>query len=336
MGSVKPRHKVVCLDAYLCPVPSFNFPHEYVEYENTIGEDLITERARDATIIITTRAPMSARTIQNCPRLELIALMSVGYDIIDMEACRSRCITVCNSPSASAESVAEHAFALFFGAKRKVVDLHNVTLKGEEWPRAKSAFHLYKHPPRVNRHETLGIIGYGGLGKYIENIGNALGMSVLIAERKNTLSGSIRPGRTPFEEVLQTCTVLMIACSLDAESGNMIAEAELQSMRRDSIVVNVARGGVMDEAALVKALNEGWVSSAATDVFTIEPATTTSTPFIVEFPPNLTLSPHVAWYADATLETLQALIKETLEGFVAKKPVNLVKESWSIDQTTPR
>lgn len=172
MGFVSPDHpaqklhKVVCLDAYLCPVPKFSFPHEYVGFDNTIGEDLIISRVKDATIVITTRAFMSARTLSFCDRLELITLMASGADIIGLKACREKKITVCNSPSGSAESVAEHAFALFFAAKRKIVDLHNVTLRGEEWPRAKSAFHLYPHVPRVSRHETLGIIGYGGLGEW--------------------------------------------------------------------------------------------------------------------------------------------------------------------------
>ncbi|KAL4790892.1 hypothetical protein BDV19DRAFT_393626 [Aspergillus venezuelensis] len=135
MGSIaanlQQTHKVVCLDAYLCPVPKSDFPHEYVEYENTVGEDLTIERAKDATIVITTRAQMSARTTSLCPRLELISLMAAGANIIDMKACRERKITVCNSPSGAASSVAEHAFALYFAAKRKIVDLHHKTLEGK-------------------------------------------------------------------------------------------------------------------------------------------------------------------------------------------------------------
>ncbi|KAI0150545.1 D-isomer specific 2-hydroxyacid dehydrogenase [Xylariaceae sp. FL1272] len=323
-------HKVVCLDAVLCPVPKFDFPHEYVEYENTIGEDLIIERVKDATIVITTRAWMSARTISHCPKLELIALMAIGFDIIDMEACRERKITVCNSPAASAESVAEHAFALYFAAKRKIVELHHMILEGHEWPEKKNGFFRYAHVPRVSRHETLGIVGYGGLGKILESIGKALGMEVIIAERKGISESATRPGRTPFDQVLRTCTVLMLGCPLDEETRNMIAEPELESMRRDSIVVNVARGGVMNEAALVKALNMGWISSAATDVFAIEPATSTSTPLVTDCPANLTLSPHVAWYADTSFETLQLLIKETLECYVIGKPRHMVKGSWSV------
>ncbi|KAI2619310.1 hypothetical protein GGR54DRAFT_647992 [Hypoxylon sp. NC1633] len=323
-------HKIVCLDAVLCPVPKFDFPHEYIEYANTIGEELIISRIADATIVITTRAWVSARTVAQSPRLELVALMAVGYDIVDVAACRARRVTVCNSPAASAESVAEHAFALYFAVKRRVIELHRMVLEGEEWPRMKNGFHRFPHMPRVARNEMLGIVGYGALGIRIEGIAKALGMKVIIAERKGLSKEATRPGRTQFDEVLQICTALMIGCPLDAETRGMIGERELQQMRPDSLVVNVARGGVMDEAALVRALNEGWIASAATDVFATEPATLGSTPLIDKCPANLTLSPHVAWYADSSLESLQMLIKGTVESYVAGSPQNMVKESWSI------
>ncbi|KAL4955821.1 D-isomer specific 2-hydroxyacid dehydrogenase [Aspergillus filifer] len=228
MGSIAPNpqrtgtHKVVCLDSYLCPVPKFDFPHEYVEYENAVGEDLIIERAKDATNVITTRAPTSAHTISLCPRLELISLMAAG--------------------------------------------------------------------------------------KRMEAIGRGLEMKVLIAERKHTAGTLLRPGRTAFETVLKTATVLMQGCPLDAESQDMITETELRQMRRGATIINVARGGVLSAFALVKALNGGWIASAATDVFAQEPATAISTPLISKHPPNLAVSPHVAWYADATLEKPQQMV----------------------------
>lgn len=329
MGSLKPRwggelHKVVCLDAYTCPVPKFDFPHEYVEYQNTIGEDLTIERVHDATIIITSRVPVSARIVAACRRLELVAFMITGTDIADKKACRARGIAVCNAPGANAESVAEHAFALYMAAKRQVVNLHRVTLEAEAWPREKNVFHLYPQMPRVLRHEVLGIVGYGAIGKVAEAIGKALGMSVLIAERKSAAPDQVRAGRVPFEQVIKTCTVLMLACPLDDTSKNMISEPELRSMRPDSIVVNVARGGVMNEAAVLKALKEKWIFAVATDVFVNEPATREDCPLLRECPSNLTLSPHVAWYGGTCLENSQLRIKETLENYVAGKVINSV------------
>ncbi|KAI0882911.1 uncharacterized protein GGS22DRAFT_42284 [Annulohypoxylon maeteangense] len=329
MGSLTPRHgggrhKVVCLDNFPCPVPKFAFPHEYVEYQNTMGEDLIIERARDATIIITSRVPVSAYTVAACPRLELVAFMTTGTDIADKKACRARGIAVCNAPGANAESVAEHAFALYLAAKRQVVGLHRVTLEAEAWPMENYVFHLYPQLPRGLRHEVLGIIGYGAIGRNAEAIGKALGMSVLIAERKSVAPDQVRVGRVPFEEVIKTCTVLILGCPLDDESRNMISEPELRNMRPDSIVVNVARGGIMNEAALLKALKEKWIYAAATDVFVNEPATKEGCQLLRECPPNLTLSPHVAWYGGTCLENLQLRIKETIESYVAGKVINSV------------
>lgn len=157
----------------------------------------------------------------------------------------------------------------------------------------------------------------------MQELGLALNMKVLVAERKGATS--TKNQRTPFEDVLRDSTVLMLGCPLDESTRGMIGEAELQQMGRESILVNVARGGVVDEAALVKALERGWISSAATDVFSTEPATPTSTPLIANCPANLTLSPHVAWYADSSLETLQRLIKHTVESYVQGRVINLVK-----------
>ncbi|KAK9778904.1 putative Glycerate dehydrogenase [Seiridium cardinale] len=328
MGSNAPKaggqHKIVCLDAYMCAVPKFNFPHEYVEFDNTIGEKQTIERAKDATIVITTRAGLTAETFSHCPRLEFIAVMGAGTNFLDTAAARKRNIPVCNCPSASAEAVAEHAFALYLAAKKRIVDLHHAILEGTDWPKYISGFRFYSSPPRVSRHETLGIIGYGGLGKNIETIAKALGMKVLVAERKGVEGTNVRAGRTSFEEVLKSCTVLMIGCPLDDETRNMFTAIELQKMRKDGMLINVARGGIVNEDDLVKALNDGWIAAAATDVFVTEPATADTSPLIRNCPPNLTLSPHTAWYADVSIERLQVMIKSVVEGYVSGSIQNVV------------
>jgi len=157
-------HKIVCLDAFLCPVPSFSIPHEYHEYQNTPPE-LVLERVKDATIIIVTRVHLTSEIISQCRRLQFIAVMGIGYNNIDIATCRKQNIAVSNCPASSSEAVAEHAFALYFAAKRRIVDMHLMTLTGEEWPAKSSVFGLYPQLPRVARHDTMGIIGYGALGE---------------------------------------------------------------------------------------------------------------------------------------------------------------------------
>ncbi|KAI1328012.1 hypothetical protein F5Y16DRAFT_420352 [Xylariaceae sp. FL0255] len=325
MSSLSPRcrgggehhHKIVCLDAVWCPPPTFDFPHEYVEYGNTEGEDLIAERARDATIILTQRVPVSARTVEACPRLELIVFMASGTEIADHDACRARGIIVYNMPGANAETVAEHAFALYLAAKRQIINIHRITLAGDAWPGEKSLLGLYPRPPRGLKREILGIVGYGA-------IGSALGMSVLIAERKHVEPDQVREERVSFQQVISTCTVLMLCCPLDKSSTNTISEPELQTMRPDSIIVNVARGAVMDEAALLRALQQGWISAAATDVFVDEPATKESSRLVRECPSSLTLSPHIAWYGDSSLENVRSRVKQMIETYVAGEFIDSV------------
>ncbi|CZR68183.1 related to SER33-3-phosphoglycerate dehydrogenase [Phialocephala subalpina] len=334
------QDRIVCLDECHCEIPSFDIPHTYTGYANTPPES-IAERIRDATIIITTRVPLSRECLQQCTsELRLVAAMAAGYDIIDLEACRERGIKVCNIPSASAESVAEHAFSLYLAVKRRIVELDALTRAGTEWPEKKTAIHRFGGLPKTWRSETLGIIGYGTLGrlfllvrrsrmltivgKRIEAIAKALGMSVLIADRKGVPQSSTRAGRLGFVETLQKSTAILLCCPLDASTRGMIGEEELKSMDNKAILINVSRGGVVGEEALVKALKEGWIAGAATDVFATEPASATTCPLLEANVPNLTLSPHVAWYANTSIENLKATIKSNIESFVAGSPVNMV------------
>jgi phosphoglycerate dehydrogenase-like enzyme len=159
------------------------------------------------------------------------------------------------------------------------------------------------------------------LGKRIGDIAKALGMTVLQAERKG--SASVRAGRTDFQEMLQRSSIVVLCCPLDDSTRGMIGESELRAMGNDAILVNVSRGGVVDEVPLATALKKGWIKGAATDVFEIEPASASS-PLLAEGIPNLTLSPHVAWYAEASIENLQATVKSNVENFVAGKPDNVL------------
>jgi lactate dehydrogenase-like 2-hydroxyacid dehydrogenase len=157
--------EVVCLDACHCPVPAFDIrDHKYVEYSTT-NADEIDQRIENASIVITTRVRLDGSSLAKCKNLKLIAVMAAGTEIIDRAACKLRGIVVCNIPSASVESVAEHAFALYFAAKRKIVELHNLTLRGDVWPVKRTAIHVYDGLPATCRKETLGIIGYGNFGE---------------------------------------------------------------------------------------------------------------------------------------------------------------------------
>ncbi|KAF8847597.1 hypothetical protein BDZ45DRAFT_779638 [Acephala macrosclerotiorum] len=284
-----PQDRIVCLDECHCAIPSFNVPHTYTGYTNTPPE-LIAERIRHATIIITTRVPLSRATLEQCT-LEL------------------HLVAVCNIPSASAESVAEHAFSLYLAVKRRIVELDALTRAGTEWPAKKTTIHRFGGLPKTKR---------------IEAIAKALGMSVIIADRKGVPQSFTRAGRIEFLETLQKSTAIVLCCPLDASTRGMIGKKELKTMDNKAILINVSRGGVVGEEALVEALRAGWIAGAATDVFATEPASASTSPLLAADVPNLTLSPHVAWYADSSIENLKRTIKSNIEGFVAGSPVNMV------------
>lgn len=148
-------------------------------------------------------------------------------------------------------------------------------------------------------------------------------MSVLIAERKDAPSPT-RPSRVEFYKTLEQSSVIVLCCPLNRSTQGMIGEEELKCMDGEAILINVARGGVVNETALVKALQQKWIKGAATDVFAVEPVTKATSPLLADGIPNLTLSPHVAWYADSSIENLKRSIKENIENFVKGTPLNMV------------
>lgn len=151
-------------------------------------------------------------------------------------------------------------------------------------------------------------------------------MKVLMAERKGVPDDSVRPGRTSFTDVIAQSSVIALTCPLDPSTLNTLSVPEFKAMQRDSIIINVARGGVVNEAALVQALSKGWIGGAATDVFKIEPAGKENSILIREYDtiPNLTLSPHTAWFSGSTIADLQSTLKSNIENWVAGKSQNVV------------
>ncbi|KAI9737950.1 MAG: hypothetical protein M1834_009320 [Cirrosporium novae-zelandiae] len=319
--------KIVCLDGCYLPVPRPDVVHEYTEYPNTKPSEVLS-RAKNANIIITTKVPLTAETINACAPLglEMIAMMAAGTENVDKEACHKNHVLVTNVPSASAESVAEHAIALYLARKRRIVELDAMTKRGDVWNIKGTMTHHFGGPPTGLRSDVMGIIGYGGLGKRIETLARALGLSVLIADRKGARPEETREGRTSFAETIQQSTVLVLACPLNKDTRHTIGEQELRDMRKDAILINVARGAVVDELALAIALEEHQIAGAATDVFGTEPATMESSPLLQRKPPNLTVSPHIAWYATTSIEYLQDTVKGNIEAWVAGKPRNIVVE----------
>ena len=317
------KHHVVCLEECHCKIPKFSFPYTYSGYHNTAIGD-IAERIKDATILISTIVQVMPVHMDNAPRLKLLAIMATGMDWVNKIYCAERGITVINCPQSNIPAVSEHAMALYFAARKKVVEMHVRTTTTDEWAQEGSLTKKFlEGPPLTASQEVLGIVGYGALGRRIEMLARAIGFGdVVVSDRKGATE--LRDTRLAFEDVLKKVTVLVLCCPQDPSTINLIDEAELKSMRRDALVINVARGGIVNEAALAKALKEKWISSAATDVLEVEPGVIGSPllPIKGDQIPNLTISPHIAWFAQETITTLQRLLKEGVDGWEAGKAVN--------------
>lgn len=335
-----PDHHIVATESIQCPFPQFNLPsgqtYSFVEYQRTAECDLI-DRIRDATILLTATVPVSAAALSPSvtPRLRFIVVLGSGTDSVDKRAAWARGIPVCNCPGVNVDSVSEHAIGLYFSARRKIVQLSNATtvpLKSTleyEWKRNDGALARRLRTadgkaPLTCRDEIVGIVGFGLVGKRVAEMARGLGMKVIVAERKGVTTP--RPDRALFEDVLRTSTVLILCLPLDSSTLNLISTTELRMMQPPALLINVARGGIVSEQALLGALQEGTISGAATDVLVQEPAGKGDSPLLSAEAEglNLTITPHVAWYSEKTLRNLQDAVKFLVESWCHGKVVNEV------------
>ncbi|KAH6648414.1 glycerate dehydrogenase [Truncatella angustata] len=326
------HHKIVALETSFVPLPrKFSMPeghtYEVAEYARTSPSE-VAERLQDADIAVMTILPLSAEHLSAAvaPRLKMVAVVAVGTDTVDLAACRARGIHVANSPGCNENTVAEHVVALYFATRRSVPLVSALTRAGR-WgagPLFRTLDGPHGKPPMLCPSEVMGIIGYGAVGRRVESIAKALGMAVLIADRKGQKEA--REGRTSFETVIKGSSVLVLCLPRSAETLNTIAEGELEDMPRYSILINVSRGGIVDERALVAALKEKKIAGAATDVFSTEPATPENSPL---FAPgtedlNLVTTPHVAWCGEDTNYNYNETLKKNIRTWLEGQPTNTV------------
>jgi glycerate dehydrogenase len=284
------------------------FEHEWVEYAMTQPTEVV-ERLRHATICITNKAPLREAELAQLPELRFIAVAATGVDIIDLDYCRKRNLPVSNVRNYALHAVPEHVFMLILSLRRNLSSYLEDVERGE-WEEA-SGFCLLKHTIRDLHASTLGIIGYGALGRAVEKLARAFGMRVAIAERKG--ASSLREGRTSFEETLSTSDILTLHCPLNEETRSLIGSAEFEMMRRDALLINTARGGLVDESALVRALRSHRIAGAGFDVLTKEPPRE-GNPLLELNLPNFILTPHIAW---ASREAMQALADQLIDNIEA-------------------
>ncbi len=296
------------------------FAHEWLEYAETETAQVI-ERLEGATIVITNKVALRERELRELPSLKLIAIAATGHDIIDLEYCRARGLLVTNVRNYARNTVPEHALMLMLVLRRKLLSYRD-DVKDGAWQRARS-FSLFNHPIHDLHGATLGIVGHGALGRAVEKLALSLGMRVLISEHKG--AQGLRAGRTGFDEVLSRSDIVSLHAPLNEETREMIGARELGMMQAHAILINTARGGLVNEEALVQALQEGTIGGAGFDVLTTEPPRQGS-PLLNLNLPNFILTPHNAWASREAMQTLADQLIDNIEAFVRGEPQNIVGE----------
>lgn len=315
--------KVVFLDRNtLAPqtiVRPLGFAHDLIVFESTSPQQL-QARIVDADIVITNKVRLSAESIAQASQLKMIAVAATGTDIIDLAACAQRGIVVSNIRNYAGHAVPEHVFALIFALRRNLIAYREAVQRGR-WQEA-GTFCFFDFPIGELHGATLGIIGYGALGKATADIGRSLGMKVLLAGRKG--SAELEAGYTPFDEVLAQSDVISLHCPLRPETRNLIGPIEFGKMARRPMLINTARGGLVDELALVEAIKTGQIAGAGFDVVSQEPPPADHPFKELRDHPNFILTPHVAWASDEAMQTLADQLIDNIEAWVKGVPKNVV------------
>lgn len=297
------------------------FAHEWVEYPGTLPGQVV-ERLRGAAVAITNKVPLDATAIAALPELKMIAVSATGTNNVDLDACRGRGIVVSNIRGYADHTVPEHALALLLTLSRNLI-AWRATVQAGRWQQS-DQFCLFDHPIRDLHGATLGLIGSGSLGNGVARLAEAFGMRVLRAERKG--ASALRPGYTAFHDVLHQADAISLHCPLTPETRGLIGEAELRAMKPTALLINTARGGLVDEPALIRALREGWIAGAGFDVITVEPPPAGHPMLAPELLalPNFLLTPHVAWSSRPAMQVLADQLIDNIEAFAAGQPRNRV------------
>ncbi|MDT0216634.1 D-2-hydroxyacid dehydrogenase [Alcaligenes sp. AB3] len=293
-------------------LPQVPFKHELQVYGRT-APDQVAERIADAEIVISNKVALRRGHLQAAPNLKMIALAATGSDNIDLDAARERQIVVSNIRDYAVRSVPEHVFALIFALRRNIC-AYRQSVKEGRWQEAQQ-FCYFDYPIRDLAGSTLGLIGSGSLGQAVATMGRALGMKVIFAQRRGQTIVSNADDRLPFEQVLEQADILSLHCPLTAETQNMLGMAEFERMApRRPLLINTARGGLIDNQALEHALRQGWLGGAGIDVCTPEPPPADHILMRLLDLPNYILTPHIGW---ASQEAMQALANQLIENIAA-------------------
>ena len=311
--------KIVILDAYAANPGDLSWDEfaalgELTVYDRTAQEDAAA-RIGDAEVVFINKVRLTDEIFAACPNLKLVSILATGYNIVDLAAAKRRGITVCNVPGYSTRAVVQMTFALLL----EICGLHSGAVHTGRWQTCPD-FCFWDRPLIELDGKTMGIVGYGAIGSAVGTVAQALGMKLLVTARhEKPVPEGARFVSLP--ELLAQSDVVSLHCPQTAENAHMIDAGALAQMKDGAILLNTARGGLLDEQAVADALRSGKLLAAGMDVVSAEPIRADN-PLLTA--PNCFLTPHIAWAPLETRRRLQAISAENLRAFLAGKPQNVV------------
>lgn len=286
--------------------------HDYTARGDT------ADRIANQHILLTNKVQITAEHFAANPQLKLIIILATGTNNVDLDAAKACAVQVSNIVDYSTSSVVQHTLAVMLAHFSKLLPYHRAVQRGD-WQKSRF-FGMIDYPIEEVEGKSIGIIGYGKIGRKVAQLAECLGMDVLICE---SLSGESDASRTPLPELLKHCDVVSIHCPLTPESTHLIQAKQLSLMKPDSLLINVGRGGIIDERALVTALETQRIGGAAIDVLAVEPPAIDS-PLLSICSDRLIVTPHTAWGSRQARQKLVDQTVDIIKGFFDGKAINLV------------
>ena len=291
---------------------------DFISFDRTPPTQII-ERARDADVILTNKAPFSAQTIGQLPNLKFIGVTATGYNMVDITAARARGIPVSNVPVYSTDSVAEYVMALLLNFYRQP-QLHSELVKQGEWSRS-ADFCFWRTPLHDLAGHTIGIVGFGRIGHRVGELASAFKMRILASSRTRGKVPAYPIEWRELPELFAESDIVTLHCPLTPESTGLVNKSLLSRMKKTAYLINTARGPLINEKDLAEALQAGTIAGAALDVVSTEPIPADN-PLLKA--PNLTITPHNAWATIEARRRLMTVTAQNIAAFQAGKPINVV------------
>lgn len=295
-----------------------NDGNDWTLYPASTAAD-VTERIAGAEIVVSNKVPLDSATLAACDTLKLVCIPATGTNNVDLDAAAKAGVPVCNCTAYGTASVSQHVFALMLTLATRLQDYTAAVARGD-WGRSQ-AFCLMDYPIMELKGKTLGIVGFGELGRAVADIARAFGMQVLISERPGATT--LREGRLDLHDMLPRCDVLTLHLPLTDESRNLISAAELALLPAHALLINCARGGIVDEHALANALRQGQIGGAGVDVLTEEPPVNGNV-LLDDTIPNLIVTPHSAWASRESRQNIVQLTADHIQRFCQGQPLRTV------------